>query len=143
MKSSGRPRLAVITTSRADFGIYKPVLAELAQSDKLSVGLIVTGMHLSPAFGLTAKEVRASGYEIWAEEPSLVDGDDASSIATSCGATVQVVARCLTKCMPDMVMVLGDRFEMMGATLAAYTFRLPLLHIHGGEETTGSYDNGF
>lgn len=136
-------RLAVITTSRADFGIYQPILQQLRKSGSLSFGLIVTGMHMSPAFGLTVDEVRRSGFEIWAAESSLLDGDDALSISTSSGQTTAVVARALASCRPDWVMVLGDRFEMMGATLAAYIFGASIIHLHGGEETTGSYDNGF
>jgi UDP-hydrolysing UDP-N-acetyl-D-glucosamine 2-epimerase len=136
-------RLAVLTTSRADFGIYRPVLQEVAESAELSVGLIVSGSHLAPEFGFTVEEVRASHFPIWAEAPCLEPGDEAEGIARSCGLAVQAIAHALVESMPDMVMVLGDRYEMMGAALAAHIMTIPIAHIHGGEETLGSYDNGF
>ena len=143
MNQAGRLRLAVVTTSRADFGIYQPVLKELAKSPILSAGFIVSGMHLSAEFGMTANEVRASGFPIWAEAPCLLPGDQPQDIAQSCGAAVQAVAKALSQAAPDLVLVLGDRYEMIAAALAASIMNIPLAHIHGGEETTGAYDNAF
>jgi UDP-hydrolysing UDP-N-acetyl-D-glucosamine 2-epimerase len=138
-----RLRLAVITTSRADFGIYQPVLEQLSESRKLLFGLIVSGTHLAPEFGLTVEEIRASLFPIWAEAPCLQPTDEAEGVARSCGLAVKAIARALAECKPDMVMVLGDRYEMMGAALAAHIMTIPIAHVHGGEETVGSYDNGF
>ena len=143
MMRADRIRIAVVTTSRADFGIYQPVLRELTASSKLSVGLVVSGMHLSAQFGMTVNEVRESGYQIWAEVPCLSEGDQAEGIAASCGAALQAVANALSRSKPDMVLVLGDRYEMIAAALAASIMNIPLVHIHGGEETTGAYDNAF
>lgn len=136
-------RTAIVTTSRADFGIYQPVLTELAKSSKLSVGLMISGTHLSPDFGMTINEIRGSGFEIWAEAPCLLAGDEPEDIAASCGLAVQAVGKALAQARPDIAMVLGDRYEMIAAALAANIMNIPVAHIHGGEETTGAYDNAF
>jgi UDP-hydrolysing UDP-N-acetyl-D-glucosamine 2-epimerase len=138
-----RLRIAVVTTSRADFGIYRPVVAQLARSSALSAGLVVSGSHLSSDFGMTVNEVRESGFEVWAEAPCTAEGDAPQDIARSCGLAVERVGKALSEVAPDFVLVLGDRYEMIAAALAASIVNIPLAHIHGGEETTGAYDNAF
>ena len=133
------PQIAVVTTSRADFGIYRAFL-ENAPKD-WNLGLYVTGMHLDPQFGNTVEEVRKSGYPILAEIKSLLSGDDEESVALSCALTTEGFAREFVRNKPDLLVVLGDRFEMHAAALAAIPFLLPLCHIHGGEETEGAIDN--
>jgi UDP-hydrolysing UDP-N-acetyl-D-glucosamine 2-epimerase len=133
------PQIAVVTTSRADFGIYRAFL-ENAPKD-WNLGLYVTGMHLDPQFGNTVEEVRKSGYPILAEIKSLLSGDDEESVALSCALTTEGFAREFARNKPDLLVVLGDRFEMHAAALAAIPFLLPLCHIHGGEETEGAIDN--
>ena len=140
---SQRLRIACITTSRADFGIYLSVLKQLADSPALSVGLIVSGAHLSPDFGMTIDEVRKSGFEIWAQAPCLQPGNEPYDVARSCGAAVDAVGKALTETTPDLVLVLGDRYEMIAAALASNIMNIPVAHIHGGEESTGAYDNAF
>lgn len=134
-------RLAVVTTSRADFGIYRPVLKQLAASERISAGLVVSGMHLANDFGMTINEVRRSGFDIWAEAAFPIATDNPEDIALSCGQAVEAIGRALSACTPDMVMVLGDRYEMMAGALAASLLTLPIAHIHGGDETTGAFDN--
>jgi UDP-hydrolysing UDP-N-acetyl-D-glucosamine 2-epimerase len=142
--TEGQPlRVACITTSRADFGLYHPILTQLAASPKLAVGLIVSGMHLSPDFGMTVTEVRSSGFPVWAEAPCLQSGDEPYDVARACGRAVEAIGKALLETQPDLTLALGDRYEMIAAALAANIMNVPVAHIHGGEETTGAYDNAF
>lgn len=133
------PKIAVVTTSRADFGIYRSFLENAPQDWDL--GLYVTGMHLDPQFGNTVEEIKKSNFLILAEIKSLLAGDDEESVSLSCALTTQGFAREFARNKPDLLIVLGDRFEMHAAALAAIPFRIPLCHIHGGEETEGAIDN--
>lgn len=134
-------RILVLTTSRADFSIYRSVLDAMVEDSRLDPALIVTGMHMSEAFGFTADHVCAAGYEIAAEVPCLEPGDTAPDIARSMGAATRAVAGVLADSPANALMVLGDRFEMVAGALAAVPFGLPVVHLHGGEETEGAMDN--
>ena len=134
-------KISVITTSRADYGIYASVLKILAADKDIDLSLIVGGMHLAPQFGMTVEMIEADGYEIAGRVPCMGDGDDDAAIARSMGVAVQGFADVLDKTRPDMIVVLGDRYEMHAAALAALPLRIPVAHIHGGEETEGAIDN--
>jgi UDP-hydrolysing UDP-N-acetyl-D-glucosamine 2-epimerase len=136
-----RPRIGVVTTSRADFGIYRSVLAALAADAALDYGLYVSGMHLSPEFGMTATLVRQSGHPVWDSLEALVSADSDVGTAKSMGLTTLAFADSLGRTRPDLLLVLGDRFEMHAAALAAVPLGIPIAHIHGGEETEGAIDN--
>lgn len=134
-------RIGVVTTSRADFGIYRSVLKALQAAPDLEFGLVVTGMHLSPEFGMTVREVEASGFPIWAKFEALLASDSPEGIAKSMGTTTLAAAQAFADLEIDLLVVLGDRFEMHAVALAALPFRMPVAHIHGGEETEGAIDN--
>ena len=134
-------KICVITTSRADYGIYASVLKELAVDEDIDLSLIVGGMHLAPQFGMTVEMIEADGYEIAGRAPCMGDGDDDAAIARSMGVAVQGFADVLNDVRPDLIVVLGDRYEMHAAALAALPLRIPVAHIHGGEETEGAIDN--
>jgi UDP-hydrolysing UDP-N-acetyl-D-glucosamine 2-epimerase len=134
-------RVLVLTTSRADFGIYAPVLKAMAAQDRLDPALVVTGMHMSSAFGLTVEEVRRSGWPVAAEFPCLAPGDAPADIATGMGQALSGMSAVLAGQDWDALMVLGDRFEMVSAAMAAVPFARPIVHLHGGEETEGAIDN--
>ncbi|WP_429911435.1 UDP-N-acetylglucosamine 2-epimerase [Glycocaulis sp.] len=136
-----RPRIAVVTTSRADFGIYRSVLAALSRSGELDYGLLASGMHLSPEFGMTLSMVRESGHPVWDCIEGLVSSDSDVGTAKSMGLTTLGFADSLGRLRPDLLLVLGDRFEMHAAALAAVPMGIPIAHIHGGEETEGAIDN--
>jgi len=140
-QGSARWRVGVVTTSRADFGIYRPVLASLAGDPDIDLGLYVSGMHVSPEFGLTETIVADSGYAVWDRVEMLLSSDTEEGIAKSMGLGTLSFASSFARTRPDLVIVLGDRFEMHAAGLAALPFRVPLAHIHGGEETEGAIDN--
>jgi len=134
-------RIGVLTTSRADFGIYQSVLKALNANDMLDITLFATGMHMSKEFGHTISEVRESGYHISSEFECLDSSDSAYAIATSMGQATIGMAKALSENPIDLLLVLGDRFEMAAAATAAIPFNIPLAHLHGGEETEGAIDN--
>lgn len=134
-------RILVLTTSRADYGIYRPVLAAMAQEPSLSPALIVTGSHLSQVHGHTIDEIIADGFEIAAIAPCLEPDDTPTSTACAMANAVRAVAEILAGQPCDLLMVLGDRFEMLAGALASIPARLKTAHLHGGEETEGAIDN--
>lgn len=133
-------QIGVVTVARSDYGIYLPVLRRLAEESGLAVRLYVSGMHLAPQFGLTVEEVRGDGWEIAEEIEMLMASDTPVAIAKSLSIGIVGFAQAFAKEAPDILLVLGDRFEMYAAVIAALPFKLPIAHIHGGEVTEGAID---
>jgi UDP-hydrolysing UDP-N-acetyl-D-glucosamine 2-epimerase len=129
--------IGVVTVARSDYGIYLP----LQQAPDLSLHLIVSGMHLSPEFGLTVRTIEKDGFEIADRVEMLLSSDTPEGIAKSIGLGVIGFAQAYSRFRPDILVVLGDRFEMCAAALAALPFKIPLAHIHGGELTQGAIDD--
>lgn len=136
-------RVAVITTSRADFGIYRPLLAAIQTEPELDLLLVVAGMHLAPEMGLTVREIQAEGWSIAARVECLLSSDSDLGMAKSLGIAVLGYAETLARLSPDLVVILGDRFEMFAAAAAAGPLRLPLAHLYGGELTLGALDDAW
>ena len=130
-----------MTVGRSDYGIYLPILRAVAAAPDLDLHLIVSGTHLSPEFGTTVREIEADGFTVGARVEMLVSSDSPAGIAKSIGLGVIGFAQAYVQCRPDIVVVLGDRFEMHAAVLAALPFCLPVAHIHGGELTQGAMDD--
>ncbi len=135
--------IGVITTSRADYGIYFPVLAEIMRHSDLTLQLYVTGSHLSAAHGQTIKFIKRDGFPIRAQVKVSLADDSAAGIAGTMGEVTRGFAQVFKKTRPDIVLVLGDRYEMHAAALAAVPFNIPLAHLHGGETTYGAIDELF
>lgn len=133
----------VLTTSRADFGIYASVLAALEAHPDLTAELIVTGMHMSERHGVSLGAIESSPYPIIAKFACLEDADAPLDIAQSMARATSGMAEALGRKQPDLLLTLGDRFEMLAAAQAAVPFSIPIAHIHGGEETEGAIDNVF
>jgi UDP-hydrolysing UDP-N-acetyl-D-glucosamine 2-epimerase len=133
--------IGVVTTARSDYGIWLPVLRRLATEPGLRLQLIVGGMHLSPEFGRTATIIESDGFPIAERVELLLSSDSPEGIAKSMGLAVLGFAQALARMRPDVLAVLGDRFEMHAAALAALPFRIPVAHIHGGEVTQGAIDD--
>ena len=131
----------MVTTSRADYGIYLPVLRLIQADPTLHLHLLVTGTHLSPEFGLTSQAIQDDGFEIAEKIEMLVSSDTPEGIVKSMGLGLIGLSQAYSKKRPDILLVLGDRFEMHGAALAALPFKIPVAHIHGGELTTGAIDD--
>lgn len=133
--------LAIVTTSRADYGLYRPVLRHAAHCSDLRVRLIVGGMHLRSRFGMTVRQIEADGHAVAQRVDMLGDDDAPRAIAEAMGRGVAGFAAAFEAERPDLVMVLGDRFEMHAAALAALPLRIPVAHLHGGELTRGAIDD--
>lgn len=133
--------IGVVTAGRSDYGIYQPILRQIQADPDLRLRLIVAGMHLSPEFGLTVEAIKTDGYEIAAQVEMLLSSDTPAGIAKSMGLGLIGFAQAYAHTRPDILVVLGDRFEMHAAALAALPFKLPVAHIHGGEVTQGAIDD--
>ena len=130
----------MITGSRAEFGLLRWVMQEIKEDPKLDLQIIATGMHLSASFGSTYKEIEEAGFDISLKIESLDDSDSPVGIAKSIGIGVSECAKAFRDLQPDVVVVLGDRFEIFAAATAALVTKIPLAHIHGGESTVGAFD---
>jgi len=133
--------IGVVTVARSDYGIYRPLLQKIAADPDLRLQIYVAGGHLSAAQGLTLKQIEADGYAIVARLDTLLPSDAPEAISQSIGLGVSAFAQAFSISRPDILVVLGDRFDMYVAALAALPFKLPVLHIHGGEVTEGAIDD--
>jgi UDP-hydrolysing UDP-N-acetyl-D-glucosamine 2-epimerase len=136
-----RRRIGVVTVGRSDYGHLRPVLDGIRRAPDLDLVLFVAGMHLAPEFGDTRREIEADGFPIAERIEMLEKGDTPEAVAISTGRGVEGFARGFARRRPDLVVVLGDRFEMLAAAAAALPFALPVAHIHGGEVSEGAMDN--
>ncbi len=134
--------IGVVTTSRADYGIYYPILRKIQAHGNLKLSLLVTGMHLSKDFGLTVRVIRKDGFPVKAEIPVPLS-DSPQDISIAMGKVTEGFAKVFKNYHPDILLILGDRFEMHAAAVASVPFRIPLAHIHGGENTYGAIDDYF
>jgi len=132
--------IGVVTVSRSDYSIYLPVLQQIQEDPELRLQLIVAGMHLSPEFGLTVREIEEDGFKIDERIEMLLSSDTPEGIAKSMGLGTIGFAQAYARLHPDILLVLGDRFEMHAATVAALPFKIPVAHIAGGESTEGLID---
>jgi UDP-hydrolysing UDP-N-acetyl-D-glucosamine 2-epimerase len=133
--------IGVVTVARSDYGIYLPLLRKIQADPDLRLHLLVSGMHLSPEFGLTVQAIETDGFEIGERVEMLLSSDTPEGIAKSMGLGTIGFAQAYARFRPDILVVLGDRFEMHAAALAALPFKIPVAHIHGGEITQGAIDD--
>ena len=142
MSNTKRPRiLCFITGSRADFGLLRGLIDLASNDPDLSVQIIATGMHLDKNFGSTSKEIEEAGYKLSALVPSLSEDNSNEGVARSIGEGIVGFSRELTRLRPDLIIVLGDRYEILAGVTAALIFKIPVAHLHGGELTEGAYDD--
>lgn len=134
-------KICVVSGSRADYGLLYPLLKKLSVCRSLQLQIVATGMHLSPEFGLTFREILADGFVLTEKVEMLLSSDTAEGIATSTGLGMIGFAGAFQRIRPDLVVILGDRFEMFSAAAAAHFARIPIAHIHGGELTSGAVDD--
>jgi UDP-hydrolysing UDP-N-acetyl-D-glucosamine 2-epimerase len=133
--------IGLVTSSRADYGIYLPVLRALQADPDFKLEVYVTGMHLAPEFGYTVAAIEADGFPIAERVEMLLAADSPGGISKSMGLGVMGFAEVFSRRRPDILLVLGDRFEMIAAPLAALPFKIPVAHLHGGELTQGAMDD--
>lgn len=134
-------RICVVTGTRAEYGPLFWVLKEIDAHPDLELQLVVTGMHLSPEYGSTWKTIETDGFAITAKVEMLLSGDTGAAIAKSMGLGTIGFADTFDRLKPDIVVVWGDRFELMAAAQAAMVARIPIAHIGGGDVTEGAFDD--
>lgn len=130
----------MLTGTRAEFGLLRPLMAALAADPAMELQVVATGMHLSPEFGLTWRSIEEAGFRIDRKVEMLLSADSPAAIAKSIGLGVIGFADAFDTLRPDLLVVLGDRFEVLAAAQAAMVARIPIAHIHGGEITEGLID---
>ncbi len=130
-------KIAVVTGTRAEYGILYPVLKSIEASDRLQLSLVVTGMHLSHEFGYTVREIEDSGFDIDARVEMLLSGDSPESMAKTVGLGVIGMAQTWGQLKPDIIVVFGDRVEPLAAVIAGAYMNIPVAHIHGGDAAIG------
>lgn len=134
-------KIAVFTGTRAEYGLLYWLLKDLQQDSEIELQLLVSAMHLSPEFGMTYQQIETDGFTITEKVEMLLSSDSAVGTAKSIGLGVLGFADALERMKPDVLVVLGDRFEALAVTQAAMILRIPIAHIHGGEITEGAYDD--
>lgn len=133
-------KICVVTGTRAEYGLLYWLMKEIQADEDLQLQLIVTGMHLSPEFGLTYKVIEQDGFRIDEKIEMLLSSDTPVGIAKSIGLGIIGFAEALERLKPDLIVVLGDRYEILAAAQAAMVARIPIAHIAGGDTTEGAID---
>ena len=134
-------KICVITGSRAEYGLLQSLMRLIKQSKSLQLQILATGMHLSPEFGLTYKSIEEDGFVIDEKVEMLLSADTDVAVVKSTGLGMIGFADALRRLEPDLIIILGDRFEIFSAASAAYLMKLPIAHLHGGELTEGATDD--
>lgn len=143
MKILKSKKICVITGSRAEFGLLKNLINELIRSKKIEIKLIVTGSHLSKKYGLTIDEIKKEKLKVEKRIDLNLKKDDSKGLSSSISLGLKKFVNLLNKLSPDSILVVGDRFEIFTAALAATICRIPICHIHGGELTQATLDDVF
>jgi UDP-N-acetylglucosamine 2-epimerase (non-hydrolysing)/GDP/UDP-N,N'-diacetylbacillosamine 2-epimerase (hydrolysing) len=137
---AARRKICVATGSRAEYGLLYWLMKEIQKDQELELQIIVTGMHLSPEFGMTFRIIEEDGFRINEKVEMLLSSDTPVGIAKSIGLGIIGFAEALERLKPDILVILGDRYEIFAAAQAAMLAKVPIAHIHGGETTMGAID---
>lgn len=135
--------ICIFTGTRSEYGLLRPLMEQIRDDDQLRLQTLVTGMHLSPEFGLTRREIEADGFVINEAVEILLSSDTAVGLCKSVGLGMLGFGEALQRLKPDFLVILGDRFEALAAAFAAQIIGIPVAHIHGGEVTAGAMDDAF
>jgi GDP/UDP-N,N'-diacetylbacillosamine 2-epimerase (hydrolysing) len=133
-------KICIVTGTRAEFGLMQILMRELQKDPEVELLIIATGMHLSPEFNLTYRAIEEAGFTISKKIEVLLSSDSTIGISKSMGLAMISFSEAYNEMNPDLIVVLGDRFEIFGAVSAAMICRIPIGHIHGGEATEGLID---
>ena len=134
-------RIAVFTGTRAEYGLLYWLMKEIAAAPDLELKTVVSGAHLSPEFGLTYRQIEQDGFQIDERVEMLLSSDTAVGVIKSMGLALIGMADALARLTPDVLVILGDRYEALAMAQAAMIMRIPVAHLHGGEITEGAYDD--
>ncbi len=136
-------KICIITGTRAEYGLLKPLMHKIQDSPNFELQIIVTGMHLMPQFGNTYLQIEADGFSINEKVDLRQINDSKIAVSNAVGEGIKGVTTSLSKLKPDLFIVLGDRFEAFAAATAAFILNIPIAHISGGDVTEGAIDDGF
>ena len=134
-------KICVATGTRAEYGLLRPLMTAIKNEPNWQLQILVTGAHLSPEFGLTFQEIEKDGFHIDKKVEMLLSSDTASSIVKSMGLGMIGFSDALRDLNPDLLVILGDRYEMLALASSTLIFTIPIIHLHGGEITEGAYDD--
>ncbi len=134
-------KISVFTGSRAEYGLLYWLLKSLDADSSIDQQLIVSAMHLSPEFGLTVQQIEKDGFEISEKIEMLLSSDTTVGVTKSIGLGIISFGEVLNRSKPDLLIILGDRFEALAMATAATIMGVPIMHLHGGEITEGAYDD--
>ena len=134
-------KICVVTSTRGDYGLLYPVLRELVRHNRYELQLVVTGTHLSEEFGRTVNEIEADGFEVAEQIEILEPGDTPAAISATIGRAARQFGIWFERMRPDLLLVLGDRYEMLPVVLTAHIARIPVAHLCGGDVTEGAIDD--
>jgi GDP/UDP-N,N'-diacetylbacillosamine 2-epimerase (hydrolysing) len=132
--------ICIVTGTRAEYGLLRGVMAEIERDESLRLQIIATAAHLSHEFGYTVDEIVQDGFTVDRRVEMLLSGDTAGAITKSTGLAVIGFSDALEDLRPDLIVLLGDRYEILAASTAALLHKIPVAHIHGGETTEGAFD---
>ncbi len=133
-------KICVVTGTRAEYGLFYPILKKIQTSNILELQLVVSTMHLSSEFGLTYEQIEKDGFVIDEKIENLLSSDTKSAIAKSTGLATILLSDTFNRLKPDIILLLGDRYETLAAATTAMLMNIPIAHIHGGELTEGAVD---
>ena len=133
-------KICVVTGTRAEYGLLQPIMKAIKEDKLLELQVAVTGMHLSPEFGLTYKTIEEDDFEISEKIEILLSSDTSIGVAKAIGLATISFSETLNRLKPDFIMILGDRFELLAAAQAALVSRIPIVHLAGGDVTEGAFD---
>lgn len=134
-------RVCIVTATRAEYGLLKPIILKLQAQNNLEVRVVATGMHLSPEFGMTCQEIKQDGIRLDRKIEILLSADTSSAISKSMGLAMISFADYFSERKPDLLIVLGDRYEILAVATTAMNARIPIAHLYGGDITEGAVDD--
>ncbi|MEK5334324.1 UDP-N-acetylglucosamine 2-epimerase [Lysinibacillus sp. FSL W8-0992] len=134
-------KICIVTGTRAEYGLLTNLMKQIQGEEGFQLQLVVTGMHLSPEFGSTYKQIELDGFRIDEKVEMLLSSDTASGVVKSMGLAMIGFADVFERLMPDLIVVLGDRFEILAVAQTALVMNIPIAHISGGEITEGAIDD--
>ena len=134
-------KIAVVTGTRAEFGLLSPLMQKIQASQHLDLITIVTGAHLLPDFGYTVDDIKNEGFTVDATVPEIASARDGVDVARQVGSGILAFTDALVSLAPDALVLLGDRYELLSAATAAFFLEVPIVHLHGGEVTEGAFDD--
>lgn len=138
-----KKKICIVTGTRAEYGLLRPLIDKVVNDESMDLKLVVTGMHLSAEFGLTYKEIEKDGYNIDEKIEIILSSDSPAATSKSMALALISFSEYFTRVKPDLLIVLGDRYEIFAVATAATLAHIPIAHLHGGETTEGAYDECF